>query len=210
MKTKSKGIEPGGTGRLLALVSEIPESSARVHLSDEEFADYTVGALSAREIARIDDHLALCDQCSREMEFLVQESAVWLTPEAKSEFRKRQESLLSLARTPRRLPGTVLWPSFSLPVAAATGDEVRGETEIYGCVLRYLIEEEGGNLIVVLASDALALEGRKVLLTAPGFTREITLNRVREDQVGAEITVERREREGVSTGTLNLQALQGE
>jgi Putative zinc-finger len=202
MTDKSPRIASGKLDRLLALVENTHEISAPAHLTDEELAGYTVGTLSAAELARADAHLASCAECSREIEFLRGESAVWRTPEGKARLRQKDESLLALARDLSIRPGTELWPSFELAVAAETGEEVRGETDIYGDILRYVTKEEGGNLSVTLASHALALEGRKVLLTAPGFAREITLNRVRPDQVGAEITIERREREDLLPGSL--------
>jgi hypothetical protein len=208
--TKTNKITPDKAARLLALVGDIPDTPARVHLSDEEFADYVVGALPSGEMTRIDRHLAVCDECSHEMEFLIRKTAIWQTPEGKAQLREKEERLLALARKPGRSAGTVLWPDFSLSAAAATGDEVSGEAEIYGHLVRYLIEETGGNLTVTVASHSLALEGRKVLLTAPGFRREITLNRVRKDQVGAETTIERQERVDVEAGGLTLQPLLGE
>ena len=214
---------------LIESIKAMPPEPEGPHLTDDEFIEYTGGSLPLAKVARIDRHIESCAACCDEMEFLLtldeieapdadSDSNFPLATGAAAHGEVNGEISVSgkhRIEAPGQLEGkgayAVLWNPFELQKAAATGREVRDETEIYGFVLRYLVEEEGGNLIVTLASEALALEGRKVLLTAPVFSRNITLNLVRKDRVGAETTIERSEREGVpASGALLLRPLEGE
>lgn len=212
MKARKIQVTPEKVDELIALFRGLPTRPVGDHLTDDEFIAYAMGTLPADEVARLDVHLDSCLECAAEVERLQEAVAFWDSPEGRQRLVSLRERVLKKLTQPApslwerlaaALQNLVLFPNAGLagaPAWAATCIRPQdGQTED-GALRWRIVEDEEGNLVVRFGSHHLELEGLRVLLRAGDWTAEAVLTRVAPDQVGAEVTIPREERERWPTG----------
>ena len=181
------------------------------HLSEEELADYhdgTVGDGITR--TRLEAHLQRCLICQRRLEFLreVTAEAAGIEPSQIPEiYYETAQRLLHPVRETLRALGKWLRELFIYHLTpepqfafATPGEPLDLESEDgkYGI---FVEEDQNHNVIVRVDSTEMELAGTPIHFYAGEWQREVRLEKVEDDQVGAEVVITPDERAALPTGT---------
>jgi anti-sigma factor RsiW len=157
--------------RLRDALQALPATVPGDHLTMRQCRDFVTDALPAAENARAEAHLAACPACS-----------------------ERAARAATLHQLAGQLRDILLGPGLALGATrAATPAGVSGATPD-GLLRWRLVEDEQANLAVRLGSHSLELEGARLRLHAGDWQREVVLEQVAPDQVGAETMLSADER----------------
>jgi len=175
-------------------VERLLERAVLVHLTEEDLGRYHDGAVNETARARIAAHLRRCLICSRQYETMQHILATYHEAGVLPETREQMRALAEL----RIIVGLVLLARVRRfgALAAGQGEIQDGQTED-GALRWRIVDDESGDLIIRLGSHRLELEGFKVALRAGPMTKEVTLQRLAKDQVGAQLLIAREEREAL-------------
>lgn len=190
------------------------------HLTDDEAIGYAMEALSAKEVQRVDEHLASCPDCVIEVEQLATATHFWnsapgearldsLRERIRSEAQKKQPQRVASQKVGLINSAIANWfRSFNIAIAGATTTTLLVKAKTDDGSLRWNIEEdEDHNLTIRFGSHALELERMLLRLSAGAWHAERRLARrdPRDNQVGAKFFISRAEREQMPAETV-LQA----
>jgi hypothetical protein len=183
--------------KLLRMVSEQPIST---HLSEDQFVGYVTGDLSEEEMLEIDRHLEICDDCGTQIEYLAMNAMTWSGPEGRQRLKElRGQTIKKLDEEASHsasflevlafqvkslLSGTNLAAGMVQAATEEKKDFKQGEQ--WSC---FLDMDRRGNYILRISSHDLSLEGMQLRLVSKNWQREIMLNRVDPNQVGAKVVL---------------------
>src|SRR4051812_45381221 len=80
--------------RLIDEVHGLPVEPVGPHLESDELVEYSMGALSSEQLARMDTHLASCDDCSARIEHLLTVAEAWRGADGQRRLRGLSQRIL--------------------------------------------------------------------------------------------------------------------
>lgn len=194
-------------------IDKLLEGAKFRHLSDETLVSYRHGELDETEGALADAHLGLCHVCERRLA-LLQEEAEALKSYVITENDRAliRETIRKLEPDTKPAPGvqadiqrlksyiqgllTDWMMLFAKPEmrGAGDGDEVWKYESKDGLLSASAILEKDKSLTVHFSSTELAWEGARIRFRLGPFSKEIALQRDRDDRVTAKIRIPHRQR----------------
>lgn len=214
MNGKHESLTDEQLERFFADLRRVQLEKKGPHLTEEQFIAYTNGTLAPAERQRLDEHLDYCAGCADEMEQFTTALSYWNSAKGQTEINSLRKQLNQqqntrpvrpdagvVARLAETLRSIILLPNITYRAGtayASTRSSFQSGHSEEG-VLHWSLEQDGrGNLIVRLSSHHLELEGAKLELVAgERVIREVTLERVSDDEVGVETILSRNEREAL-------------
>jgi hypothetical protein len=187
-------------------VEQLLKDAVRRHLSDEELGIYNEDAVDEVAGARMKAHLSRCWICDRRLSMMQEMLEAYSKEPVTDEDIALIEHLLH--RKPEEPPVPRGWladfaawwqqqrirpalvGAYSAPVRSQPQD---GQTED-GALRWRVVEDEWGDLVVRFGSHRMELEGVNFVLKAGPIQKEVVLEAVTDDQVGAEVIFTREER----------------
>jgi hypothetical protein len=160
-------------------------------LSDQVAIGYALDTLSPAALARADTHLARCERCAAEMARLVEEGAAWQGAEGErrlAEFRLRVREAMRSRHAPLQVEIR------NVALSAEALDQPSLAAGQVGPIRYRGLEDRDRNLVLSFEAQGLNLIGRHLRLTAARFSRNVVLQQVGPDAVGADATISRVER----------------
>lgn len=226
-------IRVRATGHQLRRLADDARTMSRDAIGEHVTHEEAVGLsmeppeLSPEAMARVELHLASCDECSTRMEHLLAVSQEW----------RGQAGEKRLAEVSQRIREAFIGAPLAAPQAAAAGaigklkEAVESLNEWFHQVPRFsaalgpvsgasldrpspdalahlcIREDKQGNLLIRVSTYDRALEGTRILIDP--FETSMTLEDVAPDQVGGEMEIPSTAREGLAAdATVQLRAVE--
>lgn len=197
--------------QLLADLQAAPATPAGHHLTDEEYVAFVLEETTPEQEARIASHLATCRDCIQDLDAFFAAAATFpqaewakLRPTFVRQLRARfqEEGLLApavaspareLLERLRAFLASVAYPlafapQFGTPREPCDYESQDGRFGVF-------VEDVGGNMTVHADAQGTELEGMTMRFSAGAWQRDVRLERVTDDQVGAKVVVTHDERE---------------
>ena len=191
MQTKRKPLTTDEViENLIGLQDEILAEPVGDHLTDEEFISYAMGHASEEETQRMDIHLCSCWGCVVEAERLSQAYKELKSPKWDERFRNMWKNLM-LARAFSRA-GEDFARQRLLVAHDKEGYHIWDWHD--GILDISIIQDANGNWVFWFSSKDLSLQDKCFYLKLVSVEREVTLKRVSNDEVGAEVIIPSYER----------------
>jgi len=179
------------------MVTQAPMSA---HLSEDQFIGYVTGDLNEEEMLEVDRHIEVCEDCGTQIEHLAANAMAWSASEGKRRIQelrkqalnnlKKQEvlDLSFLGELALQIRSLLLGTNLAHGTVQAATEEKKyfRQSEQWSC---YLDIDKRGNYILRISSHDVNLEGTQLRLVSKNWQREITLNRVDPNQVGAKVVL---------------------
>lgn len=175
----------------------------REHLTEDEVLDFILEEFPAEEEAAVDQHLARCVTCAQQLEdfYTAQEAfpaAQWATQRNAFVATLRQRLFPGLGPMDRLLEQLRAFLA-SVSYSLAFAPQFRAPAKPWDCesddgLFGVSIEDVNGDVTVHIDAQEPALAGVMIRLSAGTWQRDVRLERVDDEYVGAKVVIPRDER----------------
>jgi hypothetical protein len=204
-------ISPKKEEELSKLFRTVADKSMSAHLSEDQFIGYVTGDLSEEEMLEIDRHLAVCEECGSKIEHLAVKTMAWNGSEGKRRVRELRKQVINnlqeyeastssfVEELTLQIRSLHSGRSLALGMVQAATEEKKyfKQGEQWSC---YLDVDKRGNYILRISSHDLSFEGTQLRLVSKNWQKEIMLNRVDPNQVGAKVVLSPEDLEKIPQG----------
>jgi len=186
MKIQKVQITSKHLDEILKSLDGIHDEPMGNHLSEDDFVEYAMEALSENDVKRIDAHLESCTECAIKMENLLEKSEIW-------EGEKGQQRV-NASKNRCRLFYDFAQATKSLANLDLAAESMRSREvwcKDYGILHGSGVKEANGDWTFRFSSDELSLLNEETYFHYGSIVIKLEFCRIQGGEIFAEVTIPR-------------------